>query len=141
MNAIKGNLLIIDDEKDIGTSISSLMKNDADKIFLASNALDALKILEENEVHCIVSDIKMPQMDGVTFIKKVRAKNMKFPFIFITGFGTTVLVVEAFKYGAIDFVYKPLLENIDAIIRKGLRMGVATGQGVPVTEDDLNDTK
>src|SRR5687768_7213499 len=101
------NLLIIDDEELLLENLKILLKKNASNIFLANNATDGLKILNSENIHCVVCDISMPGMTGVELIKKIRTEGNDVPFIFYTAFGNHELMREAAKYGAFDFLTKP----------------------------------
>lgn len=119
----KGNLLIVDDEIYIVDNLCILLRSYADKIFPAYNGIEALKVLETEEVHCIVCDINMPKMNGVQLIKEVRKRNIETPFIFYTGHGNVELMREAAKYGAFDFLDKPNFDGLYNVVTLGLQKG------------------
>lgn len=119
----KGNLLIIDDEKMILSSIKELLEDVAENIYIADNGADGIKIIEQHDIHAIICDINMPQMSGVEVIKKIRSKNIETPFIFYTGFGSRDLMMEAVKYGAFDFIEKPNMLDLEAIVTRALKVG------------------
>lgn len=120
----KGNLLIIDDEQMILSSLKELLEDVADKIFVADNGLEGLKILESEQVHTIVCDINMPQMTGLEVIKEVRSRNIEIPFIFYTGYGSRELMMEAVKFGAFDFLEKPNMDGLEQIVTSALKVGL-----------------
>lgn len=127
MNAdTKGNLLIVDDEEMIVTKMEMLLDGIADKIFTAFDGEQALKVLAQENVDCVICDINMPKMKGMEVLKRVRqdSKNAKIPFIFYTGHGDEALMIEALKYGAFDFLDKPSLDNLEIVVGKGLKTGV-----------------
>ena len=70
----KETVLIVDDEKEISDLIEIYLKNDGYNVLKAYNGLEAIKILEENEVHLIILDIMMPKMDGIQACMKIRKK-------------------------------------------------------------------
>ena len=104
---MKGNLLLIDDECELSESMKELLEDEACEIFLACNGKEALYILENHEVHCVVSDIKMPVMDGINFMKLARERGHSQPMIFFTGHGTEQLKDEVRRMGAADLLMKP----------------------------------
>jgi DNA-binding NtrC family response regulator len=119
----KGNLLIVDDEELIVDNLKITLTEHADNIFIAYNGIEALEVLKDQEVHCIICDINMPNMNGVEFIKEVRAKKLDIPFIFYTGHGNLDLMQEAARYGAFDFLDKPNLDGLIDVITLGLKKG------------------
>lgn len=119
----KGNLLIVDDEELIVDNLRITLEDLCDRIFTAHNGVEALEIILQNEIHCIICDINMPRMNGVELIKEIRSKNMDMPFIFYTGHGNVELMKEAAKYGAFDFLDKPNLDGLLNVIKLGLEKG------------------
>lgn len=114
----KGNLLIIDDETELTESMKELLEDEAQEIFIANNGKEALEILENNQIHCVVSDIKMPVMDGLSFMKIARDRGHEQPIIFFTGHGTEQLKEEVKELGAADLLMKPNFLMLELAIRK-----------------------
>lgn len=131
---LKGTLLIVDDERDIVERLKLILEEHADIVLTASNGLEALDLVRENEVHCILSDINMPRMNGVEFIRTLRADGLKTPFVFYTAHGSSELLQEAMKYRAFDFLNKPNLEGLESVISQGLNKGVARDEQI-LSED------
>ena len=121
----EGHILIVDDEKEILKHLKRYFCNFAEKVFTAEDGQEALDILLREDVHCVVSDIKMPRMSGIELIKEVRKKDMKIPFIFLTGHGSDSLMKEAINYAAFDFIDKPLdIDQLIASTKRGLAIGL-----------------
>lgn len=117
---MKGNLLLIDDEAELSESMKELFEEDADQIFIANNGAEALCILQEYKIDCVVSDIKMPVMDGLKFMKIAREKGFEQPIIFFTGHGTEQLKREVRELGATDLLMKPNFMMLQMVIQKHL---------------------
>ncbi|MCM2351179.1 MAG: response regulator [Bacteriovoracaceae bacterium] len=115
---MKGNLLIIDDEIELSESMRELFEEEAHEIFTACNGEEALRILDENPIDCVVSDIKMPVMDGLKFMKIARERGHAQPIIFFTGHGTEQLKDEVKDLGAADLLMKPNFLMLELAIRK-----------------------
>lgn len=115
-----GNLLLVDDEELILEKSKILLEDLADEIYTAIDGTLALKLLECNEIHCVVCDINMPGLNGIDVIKEVRKRNIDIPFIFYTGHGSTQLMREAIKYGAFDFLDKPSLDGLEEVVQRAL---------------------
>lgn len=114
----KGNLLLIDDETELTQSMKELFEEEAHQIFVANNGKEALDILEKNQIDCVVSDIKMPVMDGLSFMKIARTRGYGQPIIFFTGHGTEQLKKEVRELGAADLLMKPNFMMLELTIRK-----------------------
>lgn len=115
---MKGNLLLIDDEVELSESMKELLEDEAHEIFIAQNGMEALHIMENFRIDCVVSDIKMPVMDGITFIQKARERGHEQPIIFFTGHGTEQLKNEVKSLGAVDLCTKPNFFLLELAIRK-----------------------
>lgn len=129
---MKGNLLLIDDELELSLSMKELFEEEAKQIYIAKNGEEALEIMNEFPIDCVVSDIKMPVMDGLRFMKIAREKGYTQPIIFFTGHGTEQLKEEVRNLGATDLLMKPNFLMLELTIRKymsKLRPKFVTGLG------------
>lgn len=131
----KGNLLIVDDEPLIVKNLKLNLEDYADNIFTAGDGLEALKVLSEQVIHCVICDINMPKMNGVDVIRNIRSKNNQVPFIFYTAHGSNDLMLEAAKFGAFDFLNKPNLDGLEEVIERGLKEGFDRSSGVTPAAD------
>jgi len=124
----KETVLIVDDEKEISDLIEIYLKNDGYNVLKAYNGLDALKILEENEVHLIILDIMMPEMDGIQACMKIREeKNM--PIIMLSAKSQDMDKIIGLSTGADDYVTKPfnpleLMARVKSQLRRYTRLNV-----------------
>lgn len=100
-------IAIVDDEKDMRQSISQWLALSGFDTETFPSAEDALKSLSADYPGVVVSDIKMPGMDGMAFLKKLMSVDSALPVIMITGHGDVPMAVEAMRIGAYDFLEKP----------------------------------
>ena len=98
---------IVDDEQDMRQSISQWLALSGFETETFSNATDALKDISNDYPGIIVTDIKMPRMDGMQFLKRIKGIDSNLPVIMITGHGDVPMAVEAMRMGAFDFLEKP----------------------------------
>ncbi|QWR76533.1 sigma-54-dependent transcriptional regulator [Candidatus Magnetomonas plexicatena] len=104
-------VMIVDDEESIRLLLLRILEDDGYAIKSASNGKEALSICENFRPHLILLDLKMPQMDGLTFIEKYKQSDLSHhetDFIVLTAYGTVDSAVTAMKLGAMDFITKPL---------------------------------
>ena len=134
MSELKGNLLLVDDEELLLENTKILLEDIADNIFTASRGKEALKIIQENEIHAIICDIHMPEMSGVEVIQEVRKLNIETPFIFYTAHGDRELMKQAIKYGAFDFLNKPYMDDLEEITINALKYGLSQKGLAPAKE-------
>ncbi len=100
-------IAIVDDEKDMRQSISQWLALSGFDTETYASAEDALKGVGNDYPGIVVSDVKMPGMDGMQFLKKLRGVDNGLPVIMITGHGDVPMAVEAMRVGAFDFLEKP----------------------------------
>lgn len=101
-------ILVIDDEQSICQILSIILKKEAYIVDTASTAENALELLHNNSYDLILSDIKMPDMDGITLLKKIKDNEPEQMIIMMTAFGTLENAVEAMREGAYDYLSKPI---------------------------------
>jgi CheY-like chemotaxis protein len=120
---MKQVILIIDDEEKIRSVLSKIV-DQLDLIPLAArDGLEALNLLQSKKIDLIITDLMMPQMDGLTFIVKSREINPRIPIAVISGYGDVKNATLALTRGAFNFITKPFtIKEVENIIRKGLRL-------------------
>jgi two-component system nitrogen regulation response regulator NtrX len=101
------NILIIDDEKAIRKTLSEILSYEGYKIEEASDGEEGLRKFRDKTFDVVLCDIKMPKIDGIEFLDKVRELNPDVPIIMISGHGNIETAVEAVKKGAYDYIAKP----------------------------------
>jgi DNA-binding NtrC family response regulator len=104
---VKSRVLIVDDEEAIRSSLKMIFEYEGYEVILAANGQAALKIAEKDAPDLIFLDIKMPQMDGLEVLKRLRADESAPPVVILSGHGNVKTAVEATKLGAFDFIEKP----------------------------------
>jgi two-component system response regulator FixJ len=119
----KGHIYVIDDDPAMRDSLEFLLDSASFDVTLFESALTFLDTLPQLEFGCILSDVRMPGIDGMDLLKRLKAERSKLPVLIMTGHGDVPLAVEAMKLGAIDFIEKPfederLLGMIDAALRQ-----------------------
>ena len=116
-------IAIIDDEQDMRQSISQWLALSGFETETFASAGDALKGLSADYPGIIVTDIKMPGMDGMQFLRKVKGIDSNLPVIMITGHGDVPMAVEAMRIGAFDFLEKPFQSRYDDRLGQERRRG------------------
>lgn len=115
-------ILIIDDDSGLRKSLSAFLSKNGYNVKTAPGGKAGLKIIKNEKIDLVLLDIRMPEMDGITTLKKIKELNKTLNIIIITGFGSIETAVEAMKNGAIDYVKKPfnlknLLEKINTALK------------------------
>ena len=108
MNDSRHTVLCVDDEKNILHSIKRLLRKEGYSLLTASSGVEGLKILEENNVHLVLSDQRMPQMNGTEFLAKVKEKYPDVIRVILTGYTEVDSITESINKGNIyKFLLKP----------------------------------
>ncbi len=103
--------LIVDDNKSAANALCALVQRRGHETFAAYDGLQALSVLKAESIDILVTDLKMPNMDGMRLLQKVRESRPEIVVIVVTAHGSVEAAVEAMKLGAFDFVTKPLDNN------------------------------
>ena len=104
---MKPRVLIVDDEEAVRSSLRMIFDYEGYEVLLAANGPAGLKMAEQEGPDLVFLDIKMPQMDGLEVLKKLKAEEPSPPVVILSGHGTVKTAVEAVKLGAFDFIEKP----------------------------------
>jgi two-component system response regulator FixJ len=119
----RGKVYVIDDDEAMRDSLNFLLDSANFNVTLFETALRFLEVLPRLEFGCVVSDVRMPGLDGIELLKRMKASSSRFPIVIMTGHGDVPLAVEAMKQGAVDFLEKPfeddrLIGMIESAIRQ-----------------------
>ncbi|EIM64266.1 MAG: response regulator [Desulfobacter postgatei] len=107
MIKIPVKILIVDDEKDFVEMFSLRLTRQGEKVSTAYSGQEALDLLEKTAIDVVILDIRMPGMDGIETLKKIKAAHPLVEVIMLTGHGSTETAVEGMKEGAFDYLMKP----------------------------------
>jgi two-component system NtrC family response regulator len=114
-------ILIVDDEKNYLVVLSSFLSEEGYEPITADNAQQALDIVENTDLDLVLTDMKMPSMDGIELLKRIKEKSPDLPVVMMTAYGTVEKAVEAMQLGAFNFVLKPFQnETLKQIIRNAV---------------------
>ena len=129
------NILICDDEKDIVSALKIYLSGGDYRLFEAYNGNDALRTVEENEIHLILMDIMMPQLDGIAATARLREVS-NIPIILLTAKGESSDKVLGLNVGADDYITKPfdpveVLARVRSQLRRYTQLGAKPEQAKP----------
>ena len=114
-------VLVVDDEKHTREGLARALRRNYD-VLLAEEGARALDLLSENTVDVMLSDVRMPGMDGLTLMQRALARSPRPVCILLTAYGNIETAVDAMKRGAYDFLTKPVnLDRLDLIVQRALR--------------------
>jgi two-component system response regulator PilR (NtrC family) len=115
------NILIVDDEQSYRQLLSLVFESDGHTVRTAINGREALELLQLEPADVIVSDVKMPDIDGIEMLRAVRESQPDLGVVLMTAFASVETAREAFKLGADDFIQKPFdVEELKLIVKKTL---------------------
>lgn len=132
----RGKVYVIDDDEAMRDSLNFLLDSADFKVSLFETALKFLDVLPSLDFGCVVSDVRMPGLDGIELLKRMKAGNSTFPIVIMTGHGDVPLAVEAMKLGAVDFLEKPFEDDrLIGMIETAIRQAEPTARSEAVAHD------
>src|SRR4051812_44834428 len=102
------NILVVDDDKDICLILSKFLTKNGYAVSIAHTGEEGLRLLRSNDYDLILCDYKLPDFNGVELLQKIKILNSEVAVVIITGYSDVKTAVETFRYGASDYVVKPL---------------------------------
>ena len=134
------NILVVDDDKDICLVLSKFLNKNDYAVNIAYTGEEGLRLLRINDYDLILCDYKLPDLTGVELLQKIKILNSSVAVIIITGYSDVKTAVETFRYGASDYVTKPLYPDEllvtirETITKNQLKRGAQISSIEPVTE-------
>ncbi len=115
-------ILVVEDDRSMRRVLKAMLEKDGYKVYTANNGKEALELLNENsEIGVVISDIKMPELDGIELLDVVLREYPYIPVILITAHGTIDSAVSALKKGAFDYITKPFdLNEMRQVVKKAV---------------------
>src|SRR5205085_12174969 len=111
------SVLVVDDEPIVLQLFSRVLTEKGLRTRTASTAEEALKLLEEGGIACVLADKNMPGMDGIEMLRRVREAQPHCAFIVMTGYASTESAIEALRLGAVDYLQKPF-DDLDVVAQR-----------------------
>lgn len=132
----RGKVYVIDDDEAMRDSLDFLLSSADFQVTLFESARHFLDAVSGVGFGCIVSDVRMPGIDGIELLKRLKASHSTLPVVIMTGHGDVPLAVEAMKLGAVDFLEKPFEDDrLIGMIDAALRRAESSAQSEAVTVD------
>jgi two-component system NtrC family response regulator len=116
-------VLIVDDEKNYTRILGAVLEEEGFETLTANSGPEALEILEGSDVDLVLTDMKMPLMDGIQLLEKIKTRDSELPVIMMTAHGTVDKAVEAMQKGAYSYILKPFdNDRLIIYVRKAVAM-------------------
>jgi two-component system, LuxR family, response regulator FixJ len=132
----RGKVYVIDDDEAMRDSLNFLLDAAAYKVTVFETAAKFLDALPGLEFGCVVSDVRMPGLDGIGLLKRMKAGHSTFPIVIMTGHGDVPLAVEAMKLGAVDFLEKPFEDDrLIAMIETAIQQTEPAARSEALSQD------
>ena len=120
-------LLIADDEANIRRVLEAIFKKDGYNVLVGENGLHALELAANNKIDVLITDLIMPDMNGVELLQKVKERHPDLIAIMITAYATIKTCVDAMRYGAADYITKPFdMNEIRAVLKRAVSKAEAS---------------
>ena len=112
-------ILVVDDEENARIALSKILAREGYEVASAGNGYEALNYLRGKEVELIITDINMPEMNGLSFLREVSRNHPESNVIMVTAYGEVESYIEAMNLGAFEYINKPVkIDELKKIIRK-----------------------
>ena len=116
-------ILVVDDEENARVALSKILTHDGYEVSSAGNGLEALNFLRSNDVELIITDLNMPEMNGLMFLRELNRSYPTSKVIMITAYGEVESYLEAITLGAFEYINKPVkYDDLKKIIDKISKM-------------------
>jgi CheY-like chemotaxis protein/glycine cleavage system H lipoate-binding protein len=137
----KMNILVVDDEQIVLDSVKKHFRKENYEVYAALSARAGLGTMDETTIDIVLTDLMMPDIDGLEFMKMVSERNPKTPVIMITGYATINTALQATQQGAFDYVAKPFAKaELQGVVRRAAELvQAAESNAGPRVEEPKDD--
>jgi two-component system, NtrC family, response regulator PilR len=133
-------ILVVDDEEAMREFLRILLEKEGHEVITAADGAAALGLATSREMDLVISDIKMPRLDGVGFLTGLREKGLETPVIMMTAYASSDSAIQAMKQGAFDYITKPFkVDEIRLVIRRALTEADRRHKGEPATSAPVEE--
>jgi DNA-binding NtrC family response regulator len=130
-----GRVLVVDDHQPARESMADVLRQAGHRVACCSSAAEALQRVEREKYDCIITDLKMPGMNGVEFIVQLEQRQYGAQIVMVTAHASVTTAVEAMRHGAFDYIEKPFeVERLEHLVNQAIRHGRLT-HGEPAEAD------
>lgn len=113
------NILYIEDDKIVADTVSRILQLLNQNLFTSYNGLEALEVMQDNQIDIVITDIRMPKLDGINLIEKLRTSGIEVPIVITTAFNEIEYLKKAIEFSVESFIEKPIdLKKLISTITK-----------------------
>ena len=132
-------ILIVDDEVNMRLVLKAMLKKEGYEVETAADGLEALALLRQQDITAVVTDLKMPKLDGMGLLDRMVEEYPSVPVIILTAYGTVATAVDALKKGAFDYITKPFdQDELKNVILKAVKTRVLSDEEVRSAPAELD---
>ena len=132
-------ILIVDDELNMRLVLKAMLKKEGYDVVTASDGLEAMKVLREEKIAVVATDLKMPRLDGMGLLDRIIQEDPALPVIILTAYGTVANAVDALKKGAFDYLTKPFEQDeLKTVILKAVKTRMSNDRDLSAANGDEN---
>lgn len=135
------SLLLVEDDAEVASILQKRISRLGIQVERAQNGVEALELLNRRPADAVLSDIRMPQMNGLELLFEIRRQGFELPVVFLTGFSSDDYLKQALRLGAVDFISKPWTdEELKEVILRTVEVGyrMRTLKDLPPERQDLS---
>ncbi len=130
-------VLVVDDDQDHGRALAKIFERAGYRVGTAGDGQEALRILTERPFDLVITDLRMPRMNGLDLLRNIRAMSPQVPVLIVTAFGEWTTYIEAMECGCVDYLSKPVRrDDILMAARKSLARRGIRAPGVSATSSE-----
>lgn len=117
-------VLVVDDEENARIALRAILQQEGYEVNSVANGYEALEFLRHHKVNVVISDLKMPEMNGLTFLRELNRRYPSTRVIMVTAYGGVESYLEAIQLGAFEYIHKPVkVDELKFIMHKMLMEG------------------
>src|SRR3989339_366293 len=121
MDILDNRIVVVEDDETLGSIYKEWLELFVNRIFVARNGKECLEVLSKEKIDLVITDVKMPIMDGYELLEKIKEKYFDLKTIMLTAFGDKEGVIKALRLGAYDFLDKPVkMDMLEHVVRNAL---------------------
>jgi DNA-binding NtrC family response regulator len=139
--ASRGRILVVDDHQPARESMADILRHAGYVVDCVSSAVEALKFLGETSVDVVITDLQMPGMSGLEFIRELERRRHGSQIVMVTAYATVASAVEAMRHGAFDYIEKPFdVDRLEALVARAMAHGRALDARTSLPTADAGST-